>query len=753
MKERQRQSRESKVILSKALDASLVITECSRTKSDVHITSSCSGTYITHVVDTDIRPVNDQEPSVKEKGFIIAALKNELRKLTGNGVNTKFAKPSILGKPVLQPLRNQSVLRQLTAFRFERPKFSKPWFTSQVYVNNVFSKPVTPHYLPKVRESAFVKPNHVIASGSSRNSSKESSGLALHRQMASADNTSGPAPQRKESVAQPVLVAAIQEPVVSTSTPSSTRIDQDTPSTSTSQTIKEAQSYVIPTSVEEDDHGLLIREEVVEASKRRRSLLDHKIKLLSKGSSEGSGIIPKVLDEPKDNSCCSSILLSLSDNEVQDVSNDEVSPIHCVPKKGGMTIIKNEDNELIPTRQMLKRCEDTNPVLNWKKCRFMVKEGIVLGHKISKSGIEFDRAKVDVIAKLPHPTFVKEKETPIIFSKECIEAFNILKKKLTETPILVSLDWDLPLEIMCDASDYAEFDVIIRDKKEAENLAADHLSRLENPHESDLEKKVNETFPLETLGILYSHNDSSTPCQESIDILTACHNGPTEGHHGANYTAKKFFDSGFYWPTIYHDAHDMVKSCDSCQRQGPFPSSRGNKYILVAVDYFDRGTHFCNDQFAKVMLKYGVNHRLSTMYHPQMNGQEEVSNCGLKRILERNVGENQASWSDKLDDALWAFCTAFKTLIGCTPYKLVYEKACHLPIELEHKAYWALKHCNFDLKTTGDHQKVQMNELNELCDQVYENSLIYKEKMKKIHDSKIKNCVFNVGDRVFLFNS
>ncbi|GJY42326.1 reverse transcriptase domain-containing protein [Tanacetum coccineum] len=222
---------------------------------------------------------------------------------------------------------------------------------------------------------------------------------------------------------------------------------------------------------------------------------------------------------------------------------------------------------------------------------------------------------------------------------------------------------------------------------------------------------------------------------------------------------------------------------------GPFPSSRGNKYILVAVDYLskwveakalptndarvvvkilkslfarfgtpraiisDRGTHFCNDQFTKVMLKYGVTHRLATAYHLQTSGQLEVSNRGLKRILERTVGENRASWSDKLDDALWAFRTAFKTPIECTLYKIVYVKACHLPSELEHKAYWALKHANVDLKSRGDHQKVQLNELNELRDQAYEKSLIYKEKTKKIHDSKIKNRVFNVGDRVLLFNS
>ncbi|GJU72684.1 reverse transcriptase domain-containing protein [Tanacetum coccineum] len=278
--------------------------------------------------------------------------------------------------------------------------------------------------------------------------------------------------------------------------------------------------------------------------------------------------------------------------------------------------------------KMLKRCEDTNLVLNWEKCHFMVKEGIVLGHKISKSGIEVDKAKVDVIAKLPHPTSVKgiqsflghagfyrrfiqdfskiarpmthllEKDTPFIFSKECVESFNILKKKLTEAPILVALDWDLPFEIMCDASDYAvgavlgqrktkhfqpihyasktmtdaqahytttekellavvyafekfrpylvlsktivytdhsalkyllakqdakprllrwilllqEFDVIIRDKKGAENLAADHLSRLENPHQDVLEnKEITETFPLETLGMVTFRGDSSTP--------------------------------------------------------------------------------------------------------------------------------------------------------------------------------------------------------------------------------------------------
>ncbi|GKA98088.1 reverse transcriptase domain-containing protein [Tanacetum coccineum] len=385
--------------------------------------------------------------------------------------------------------------------------------------------------------------------------------------------------------------------------------------------------------------------------------------------------------------------------------------------------------------KMLKRCEDTNLVLNWEKCHFMVKEGIVLGHKISKSGIEVDKAKVDVI--------------------ECVESFNILKKKLTEAPILVAPDWDLPFEIMCDASDYAVGAVL-----------GQHV--LNN-------KEIIETFPLETLGMVTFRGDSSTPwfadianyhagnfivegvssqqkkkffkdvkhyfwddpylfrigadqvirrCvygQEAIDILTACHNGPTGGHQGANYTATKVFDSGFYWLTIYRDAHELVTRVEA----KALPTNDARVVIKFLKSLFarfgtpraiisDRDTYFCNEEFAKVMLKYGVTHRLSIAYHPQTSGQVEVSNRGLKCILERTVGENHASWSNKLDDALWAFCTAFKTPIGCTPYKLVYGKACHLPIELEHKAYWALKHCNFDLKTASDHRKVQMNELNEL---------------------------------------
>nr|GEX20442.1 reverse transcriptase domain-containing protein [Tanacetum cinerariifolium] len=264
--------------------------------------------------------------------------------------------------------------------------------------------------------------------------------------------------------------------------------------------------------------------------------------------------------------------------------------------------------------------------------------------------------------------------------------------------------------------------IAVIDTKGAENLAADHLYRLENPYQNVLDpKEINESFPLETLNLVSTRGNQSTSW--FADFVN---------YHAGNFMIKgmssqqksKFFKDvkHYFWDDPY-----LFKICaDKVIRR--YVSGQEAVEILKACHYGPTGGHHGPNYIAmKVMQKYGVTYRLATPYHPQTSGQVKVSNRGLKRILERAVGKNRASWSDKLDDALWAFHTAYKTPIGCTPYKLVYGKACHLLIELEHKAYWALKHAHFDLKTTGDHRKVQINELNELRDQAYENSLIYTE--------------------------
>nr|GEU37258.1 hypothetical protein [Tanacetum cinerariifolium] len=312
-----------------------------------------------------------------------------------------------------------------------------------------------------------------------------------------------------------------------------------------------------------------------------------------------------------------------------------VSPIHCVPKKEGITIVENENNELIPTRLVtVYAFEKFQPYL-----------------VLSKSIVYTD-----------HSTL------------------KYLLNKQDAKPRLIR--WVLLLQ---------ELDIIIRDKKGTENLADDHFSRLENPHKDVLENKdINENFPLETLGEISSE---STPW--FADFVN------------------------------YHAGNFIVKGISSQQKK---------KFFKDVKHYFWDDPYLfkiCADQIIRRCV----------------HGQE--ANDILKACHEGPTGgHHSANFTAKK-----AFRTAYKTPIGCTPYKLVYGKSCHLPIELEHKAYWALKHANFDLKTAGDHQKLQLNELNELRDQAYENSLIYKEKTKKLHESKIKSRIFNVGDRVVLFNS
>nr|GEW56024.1 retrovirus-related Pol polyprotein from transposon 17.6 [Tanacetum cinerariifolium] len=230
---------------------------------------------------------------------------------------------------------------------------------------------------------------------------------------------------------------------------------------------------------------------------------------------------------------------------------------------------------------------------------------------------------------------------------------------------------------------YERFDIKIKDKKGAENLAADHLSRLENPDLGTFtEEEITDEFLDKHLMILKAELNSDESWRvvgnEILDILAHCHSGPTEGHHSVSITGRKIYESGFYWPGIFKDAKDYVMRCDACQRSG------------------------------NISLRSEM---------PQNNIQTEVTNRAIKLILERSVGYNPRNWPEKLDDALWAFITAYKTPTGCTPFIFVYGKACHLPVEIEQNAYWTLKQCN---------NQVKDNNINLLAQQ-YEQFIISKD--------------------------